>query len=218
VAGARPAGVDHVRGRRPSPRPRRRDARRQRDAVVDQLVQAQQISGTLAACLMISRRRCLLNTNINMPCVFFFIFVFLFVYPPPPPALRHRPDGTFPDPATPMYVCMYVRLSWRAWSGAVLEEVHPAGGGGAAGEGQHADARGDRLLAGRGRVEAVHHGAGVEPQHGRHPRVQQQGGVHKQVHHRHRYVYVYVVCMRCPFFLPFHVRVCVSNTMQQQCR
>lgn len=47
VAGARPAGVDHVRGRRPSPRPRRRDARRQRDAVVDQLVQAQQISGTV---------------------------------------------------------------------------------------------------------------------------------------------------------------------------
>lgn len=135
-----------------------------------------------------------------------------------PPALRHRPDGTFPDPPRPRCMCMYVRrqrqgilMSWRAWSGAVLEEVHPAGGGGAAGEGQHADARGDRLLAGRGRVEAVHHGAGVEPQHGRHPRVQQQGGVHKQVHHSHRYVCM-CMCMYEVSLVPSFSYVCVSNT------
>lgn len=72
-------------------------------------------------------------------------------------------------------------------SGTVLQEVHPPGGGGAGGEGQHADARRDRLLVERGRLETVHHCARVEPQHRRHPCVQQQGSVHKQVHHQHRY-------------------------------
>jgi len=45
LAGSQSAGVDHVRGHRSPPCPRRRHAQWQRPAVVDQLVQAQQING-----------------------------------------------------------------------------------------------------------------------------------------------------------------------------
>lgn len=123
----------------------------------------------------------------------FFLFL-LFVHPS---AMRQRPDGTFLTRKTFRLtvdvMCVGKGFSCRV-SGTVLQEVQPPGRGGAGGERQHADARRDRLLVERGRVEAVHHRTRVEPQHRRHPCVQQQGSVHKQVHHQHGYVSI--ICSR----------------------
>lgn len=73
------------------------------------------------------------------------------------------------------------------FAGPVLQELRPSGGGRPGGEGQHADARRDRQLLESRRLAAVRHRAGVEPQHRRDPRIQQQRGVHNQLHHQHRY-------------------------------
>lgn len=82
-------------------------------------------------------------------------------------------------------------FSWRT-AGAVLQEVQPSGRGGPPDQGQHADARRDRLLLESAGLEAAHHGARMEPQHRRHPRIQQQGSVDEWLHHQHRYQWLFM--------------------------
>ena len=50
-------------------------------------------------------------------------------------------------------------------AGAVLQKLQPPGGGRPGGEGQHADARRDRLLLESAHLATVRHRAGMEPQH-----------------------------------------------------
>jgi hypothetical protein len=89
LARPRPAGVDHVRGRGPPPCPGRRDAQRERAAVVDQLVQGQQINGT--EYLPLHRRKSVLVFPQHFQLLTRRSSCFLLANRP---AMRHRPDGT----------------------------------------------------------------------------------------------------------------------------
>jgi len=80
--------------------------------------------------------------------------------------MRHWPDGTsLTLHFAPEVAC--IRDEFFSWqpAGDLLQKMHAPSRRGSGGEGQHADARRDRLLLERARVEAVHRCAGMEPQH-----------------------------------------------------